>query len=202
MRRDLFGRILVYLCQFIGYASVTLMVFLDYLVAIPVLGRPIIAPSPTGWAWKSSPACCWPMPSRPGRCISSSGIYIAKETRYLMWSNGVGAAVTVAGNLLLVPRPGPVGRDPVRHASATWSSPCMITRRSQRLFPIDLRPRTWRPSSSGWPWAGPWGSRCRPIRSGSGPGLRLGALAIFYVLPLCWASSRSGSCAPAASRRP
>ena len=34
-----------YLCQFIGYASVTLMVFLDKLVAVPILGRPVIAPS-------------------------------------------------------------------------------------------------------------------------------------------------------------
>ncbi|MDQ2999739.1 MAG: oligosaccharide flippase family protein, partial [Fibrobacterota bacterium] len=42
---ELFGRILRYLCHFVGYVSVTLAVFLDKLVAFPVFGRPLIEPS-------------------------------------------------------------------------------------------------------------------------------------------------------------
>jgi O-antigen/teichoic acid export membrane protein len=179
---DLFGKILRYLCQFIGYASITLMVFLDKLVSLPILGRPII--DSAYWVGlEIVPGVLLAYAFQAWFIHFTLGIYIAKQTRYLMWSNGVGAAVTVAGNLLLIPYLGLWG--------ATLSAilcyivmAIMVMRKSQKLFPITV----------GWPKMIPiliWLSLGWILGvlvqkyPNNFPGLvRVGALAIFYIIPL------------------
>ena len=178
---DLFGRVLAYLCHFIGYASVTLMVFLDKLVALPVMGRTLIAPA------------YWPgLEIVPGVLLSYAiqawvvhftlGLYIAKRTDYLMWTNGAGAAATLIGNLLLIPRLGLWG--------ATLSAifcylviAVMITRKSQELYPITL---DWKRLGPVLVWlACGWilGAAVQLQPQSFSPGARLGALAAFWTLP-------------------
>ncbi len=135
----LFGRVLRVLLLFIGACGFTLMLFLDKFVALRVFGKSLIARD------------FWPgLPIVPGVLLAYAfqawfvhftlGIYIAKKTKTLIWINGVGATVTVALNLLLVPWLGLWG--------AVWAAvTCyavmafLITRKSQTLFPIDLE---WR----------------------------------------------------------
>lgn len=178
----LFGRVIVYLCQFIGYASVTLMVFLDRLVAIPVFGRPIIQPD----YWTG-------LEIVPGVLLAYAieawfvhftlGIYIAKDTRYFIWSNGVGAVVTVIGNLLLVPRLGLWGAA-LSAVLCYLVMAVMVTRRSQKHFPIELPFKTLVPIllwlAAGWILGG--AVQMSPERFPMG--LRLGALAAFWLMPL------------------
>src|SRR5690606_8062642 len=109
------------------------------------------------------------------------GVYIAKKSKSLVWINGVGAAVTVAVSLVLVPRLGLGG--------AVWAAVAcyavmaeVITRVSQSLYRIDLA----------WPrlvpllaWlfavfaAGAW-VQARPE---TGLALRFGLLAFGLALP-------------------
>ena len=178
---DLFGRILRYLCHFVGYASVTLMVFLDKLVAIPVLGRPVIAPS--FWVGlEIVPGVLLAYAFQAWVVHFTLGLYIAKQTRYLIWTNGAGALVTIAGNLLLIPRLGLWG--------ATLSAilcflviAVMTTRKSQQLFPISL---SWPVMIPIFIWlACGWGFgtavQMRP--EAFSWGMRLGALFAFWALP-------------------
>lgn len=178
---ELFGRVLRYFLVFIGYASVSLMAVLDKLVAVPILGRTIIT------------APFWPgLEIVPGVLLAyllqawvvhfTLGLYLAKRTQSLMWINGAGALVTVAGNILLIPWLGLWG--------ATWSAVAcylaiaiLITRKSQSLFPIAIRwPRLWPVIL--WLAAG-WGFgaavQMEPERFGWG--FRSGVLAAFWILP-------------------
>ena len=178
---DLFGRILRYLCHFIGYASVTLMVFLDKLVAVPVLGRPIIAPA--YWmGLEIVPGVLLAYAFQAWVVHFTLGLYIAKQTKYLIWTNGAGAVVTLIGNILLIPLMGLWG--------ATLSAvlcylviAVMTTRRSQQLFPIAL---PWTRLLPIFLWLGAgWALgilvQMHPARFGWG--LRLGALGAFWILP-------------------
>lgn len=178
----LFGRVLLYLCQFVGYSSVTLMVFLDWLVAFPVAGRHIIQSS----YWVGLPVV-------PGVLLAYAfeawavhfllGIYIAKDTRFLILSNGIGALVTVAGNLLLVPLLGLWGAA-ISACLCYLAIAVLNTRRSQKHFPIELRARALAPILL-WlalGWALGIAVQANPDRFGAG--LRLACLAAFYALPL------------------
>ncbi|MDB5050331.1 MAG: polysaccharide biosynthesis protein, partial [Fibrobacteres bacterium] len=178
---DLFGRILTYLCHFIGFASVTLMVFLDKLVALPVMGRTVIAPA------------YWPgLVIVPGVLLSYAiqawvvhftlGLYIAKRTKYLMWINGAGAVVTLIGNAVLIPLLGLWG--------ATLSAilcylviAVMITRKSQQLFPITLAWKRLAPIlvwlALGWMF----GTAVQMHPDRFSWGMRLGPLLAFWLLP-------------------
>jgi O-antigen/teichoic acid export membrane protein len=132
----LFGRVLRALLLFVGSAGLTLTLFLDKLVATPVFGTPLIAPS--FWAG---------LPIVPGILFAYAlqawfvhftlGVYIAKKTGALIWINGVGAAITVVFSLWLVPRFGLWG--------AVWAAVAcyavmavLMTRTSQKLYRIDL----------------------------------------------------------------
>lgn len=185
---DLFGRILTYLCHFIGYASVTLMIFLDKLVAVPVMGRHLIAPA--YWAG---------LPIVPGVLLSYAvqawvvhftlGLYIAKRTRYLMWTNGAGAVVTLVGNAVLIPWLGLWG--------ATLSAilcylviAVMITRKSQELYPIKL---DWKRLAPILLWLGAgWamGIAVQAQPAAWPMPVRLSALAGFWVLPFAMGTLR------------
>lgn len=178
----LFGRILILLCQFIGYASVTLMVFLDHLVAVPILGRPIIHEA--YWAGIAIvPGVLLAYAFEAWAVHFQLGIYIAKETKFLMVTNGFGALVTVAGNLLLVPVLGLWGAA-VSACLCYLVVAVLMTRRSQKLFPIDLRWKSLTPIliwlALGWALGG--AVQARP--EAFGWGARLGALGVFYMLPL------------------
>ncbi|HLP40689.1 MAG TPA: lipopolysaccharide biosynthesis protein [Fibrobacteria bacterium] len=134
----LFGRVLLLLCLGVGYASVTLMVLLDWLVAVPVpvVGGPIIARP----YWVGLPIVPWVLLAYACEAWVvhfNLGIHIAKDTRYFMWTNGVGALVAVSGNLLLVPRLGLIGAA-LSACLCYLSMAVLITRRSQRHFPIEL----------------------------------------------------------------
>lgn len=178
----LFGRVLVYLCQFIAYASVTLMVFLDWLVAIPVLGRPVIHPA--YWAGIAIvPGVLLAYAFEAWAVHFQLGIYIAKDTRYFMFSNGVGAVVTVAGNLLLVPVLGLWGAA-LSACLCYLTIAVLVTRRSQRHFPIPIPWKTFTPialwAALGWAFGTAvqaWPDRFPLV-------IRLGGLAAFYCLPL------------------
>jgi O-antigen/teichoic acid export membrane protein len=132
----LFGRVLRGLLLFLGACGLALTLFLDKLVAIPVMGRPLIAPA--FWAG---------LPIVPGILLAYAlqawcvhftlGVYIAKKTASLVWINGAGALVTVAFSLWLVPVLGLWG--------AMWAAVAcyavmavLMTRRSQELFRIEL----------------------------------------------------------------
>jgi O-antigen/teichoic acid export membrane protein len=178
---DLFGRILRYLCHFVGYASVTLAVFLDKLVAFPVFGRTLIERS------------YWPgLEIVPGVLLAYAfqawivhftlGLYIAKQTKYLIWTNGVGAAATIVGNLALIPILGLWG--------ATLSAilcylviAIMITRKSQALFRIALPWKRMAPIllwlAAGWMF----GTAVQMDPERYSWGMRLGPLFAFWLLP-------------------
>jgi O-antigen/teichoic acid export membrane protein len=178
---DLFGRILRYLCHFVGYASVTLMVFLDKLVAIPVFGRPVIASS--YWVGlEIVPGVLLAYAFQAWVVHFTLGLYIAKQTRYLIWTNGAGALVTVAGNLLLIPWLGLWG--------ATLSAilcflviAIMTTRKSQQLFPIAISWQAMTPIliwlACGWGF----GTAVQMNPGAFSWGARAGALLAFWTLP-------------------
>ncbi|MDQ2999740.1 MAG: polysaccharide biosynthesis C-terminal domain-containing protein, partial [Fibrobacterota bacterium] len=111
------------------------------------------------------------------------GLYIAKQTRYLIWTNGMGAAATVIGNLALIPILGLWG--------ATLSAiicylviAVMTTRKSQALFPIDLPWKRMTPIliwlAAGWMF----GTAVQMHPERFSWGLRLGGLLAFWLLPL------------------
>jgi hypothetical protein len=84
----LFGRVLRALLLFIGSCGLALTLFLDKLVSLPVLGKPVIAPA--FWAG---------LPIVPGILLAYAlqawfvhftlGVYIAKKTSALVWINGL-----------------------------------------------------------------------------------------------------------------
>ena len=178
----LFGRILAYFAQAVGYASVTLMVFLDLLVAAHILGRPVIHEA--YWAGLAIvPAVLLAYAIEAWAVHFHLGIYIRKDTRYFVFSNGVGAAVTVAGNLLLVPLLGLWGAA-LSACLCYLAIAVLVTRRSQRLFPIEMRPGTLLPIllwlALGWALgaAVQWQPERWPMA------WRLAGLLLFWVLPL------------------
>lgn len=178
----LFARILAYLCQFIGYASVTLMVFLDWLVALPIAGRPIIHES--YWAGIAIvPGVLLAYAFEAWAVHFQLGIYIAKDTRFFMFSNGIGAVVTVLGNVILVPVLGLWGAA-VSACLCYLTIAVLVTRRSQRHFPIDLRWKSMAPillwMAIGWILGGMVQARPESFSAG----MRVGLLAAFYALPL------------------
>jgi O-antigen/teichoic acid export membrane protein len=156
------------------------MLFLDKLVSFPIHGKILIARP----FWDG-------LPIVPGVLLAYAfqawfihftlGIYIAKQTRWLVWINGIGAVITVALNLLLVPYLGLWG--------AVWAAvacyavmAALMTRKSQSLFPIDL---AWRRLAPVIIWlalcfaAGFW------IQSNpsTGMGMRLAMWAVGLCLP-------------------
>lgn len=179
---DLFGRILLLLTLFIGYASVTLMTFLDKLVAIPIHGHPFIAKS--FWVGlEIVPGVLLAYAFQAWLVHFTLGIYIAKQTRFMMWNNGVGAAVTVLGNLLLIPTLGLWGAT-ISAILCYFVMAVMVMRKSQTLFPIII---PWGKMGPVLVWiALGWTLGILTQRMpGSFPmGLRAGLLGVFYVLPL------------------
>jgi len=176
----LFGRVLRVLLLFVGTCGLTLMLFLDKLVSFPIHGKVLI----TRPFWDG-------LPIVPGVLLAYAlqawfihftlGIYIAKQTRWLVWINGVGAVVTVALNLLLVPYFGLWG--------AVWAAVAcyavmafLMTRKSQSLFPIDL---AWRRLLPVMIWlalcfaAGFWIQQ----NPGIGLGMRFALLVVGLCLP-------------------
>ena len=133
---ELFGRILRLLCLFIGFASVTLMFLLDQLVAIPIMGRPIIHPA----FWSGLPIVPLVLLAyalQAWLIHFTLGIYISKQTKYFMWVNGIGAVITLLGNFLLVPYFGLQG--PALAAVVCYAiMAILMTRRSQAFFPITI----------------------------------------------------------------
>ena len=111
------------------------------------------------------------------------GIYIAKDTRFFMFSNGIGALVTVAGNILLVPVLGLWGAA-VSACLCYLTIAVLVTRRSQSHFPIPLPLKTFAPIAlwAALGWALGISVQAWPDRFPLG--LRLGGLAVFYALPL------------------
>lgn len=135
----LFGRVLRLLLLFIGACGLVLMLFLDRIVSFPIHGKTLIAQP----FWDG-------LPIVPGVLLAYAcqawfvhftlGVYIAKQTRSLIWINGIGAIITVVLNLALVPYFGlwgAVWAAVVCYAVMAW----LMTRKSQTLFPIDL---AWR----------------------------------------------------------
>jgi O-antigen/teichoic acid export membrane protein len=100
-----------------------------------------------------------------------------------MWTNGAGAVVAVAGNLLLVPLLGLWGAA-ISACLCYLSMAIMVTRRSQRHFPIEIRMRSMVPIllwlASGWALG--IAVQMHPERFGAT--LRCLGLGIFYALPL------------------
>lgn len=179
---ELFGRVLRYFLIFIGYGSVTLMAVLDKLVALPIGGhKPVITPA--YWAG---------LGIVPGVLLSYAlqawvvhftlGLYLAKQTKHLMWINGAGAVVTLAGNWFLIPRLGLWGAT-LSAVACYLVIAVMITRRSQALYPIDIGWKRMLPLlawlAAGWAF-GIW---VQGDPSARGWGARLGLLVTFWVLP-------------------
>ncbi len=179
---QLFGRVLRYFLIFIGFCSVTLMALLDKLVAIPLAGhRPLIA------------AVYWPgLAIVPGVLLSYAlqawvvhftvGLYLAKQPRHLVWINGAGALVTVAGNWFLIPVLGLWGAT-LSAVACYLVIAVMITRKSQQLFPIEIGWNRMMPLlvwlAAGWIF----GTAVQHNPGGYGWGARLGPLLAFWLLP-------------------
>ncbi len=132
----LFGRVLRVLLLFIGTAGLGLMMFLDKVVSFPIHGKTLIAKP----FWDG-------LPIVPGVLLAYAfqawfvhftlGVYIAKQTKALIWINGIGAFVTVVLNIVLVPYFGLWG--------AVWAAvvcyaimATLMTQKSQSLFPIEF----------------------------------------------------------------
>jgi O-antigen/teichoic acid export membrane protein len=178
---DLFGQILRYLCLFIGYSSVTLMAFLDKLVAIPIMGRTLFHSD--YWAGLAIvPGVLLAYVFNAWFIHFTLGIYIAKKTKYLMWSNGVGALVTIVGNLLLIPRFGLWGAT-ISAVLCYAVIAVMVMRKSQSLFPIFIDWKKMLPVilwlSAGWIF-GTWVQATPHDFSFLN---RIGILVVFYVFP-------------------
>jgi O-antigen/teichoic acid export membrane protein len=179
---ELFGRILRYFLIFIGYCSVTLMACLDKLVAIPIgAHKPIITPA------------FWPgLQIVPGVLLSYAlqawvvhftlGLYLAKQTKQLMWINGAGAVVTLVGNWFLIPSLGLWGAT-LSAVACYLVIAVMITQRSQALYPIAIRWKRMLPLLA-WLAAG-WifGTVVQASPGAIGWGPRLGTLLVFWSLP-------------------
>ncbi len=133
---QLFGRVLRVLLLGVGGCSFALMLFLDKLVAIPVLGVPVIAPE--YWAGLAIvPGILLAYALQAWFVHFTLGVYIAKKTGPLVWINGAGAVVTVVMSLWLVPLLGLWG--------AVWAAVAcyavmavLMTRKSQQLYAITL----------------------------------------------------------------
>ncbi len=178
---QLFGRVLRVLTLFVCGASIALMLFLDKLVALEFFGRNLIHRD--FWpGLEIVPAVLLSYAFQAWFVHFTLGVYIAKQTRYLIWCNGVGAAITVAGNFLLVPRFGLWGA--VLAANFCYLVMAfMLYRRSQRLFPIAVE---WRKMAPVLIWAGlGWtlGTAIQIDPSLLGWLGRIGALALFIVIP-------------------
>jgi O-antigen/teichoic acid export membrane protein len=179
---ELFGRVLRYFLIFIGYCSVTLMAVLDKLVAAPIAGhKPLITPA--YWAG---------LGIVPGVLLSYAlqawivhftlGLYLAKRTRDMVWINGAGAAVTVAGNWFLIPILGLWGAT-LAAVACYLVIAVMITRKSQELFPIAIRWERMLPLL-GWLAAGwAFGTLVQGAPGAYGWGARLIPLLVFWLLP-------------------
>jgi O-antigen/teichoic acid export membrane protein len=179
---ELFGRILRYFLMFIGYCSVTLMAVLDKLVALPLAGhRRLFSPE------------FWPgLEIVPGVLLSYAlqawivhftlGLYLAKQTRHMIWINGAGAAVTVIGNWFLIPILGLWGAT-LSAVACYLVIAVIITRKSQALFPIAIGWKRMLPLLL-WMAAG-WGFGTLVQRSPAsfGWGARLLPLLAFWLLP-------------------
>jgi O-antigen/teichoic acid export membrane protein len=179
---ELFGRILRYFLIFIGYSSVSLMACLDKLVAFPIGGhKPIITPA------------FWPgLQIVPGVLLSYAlqawvvhftlGLYLAKQTRQLMWINGAGAVVTLFGNWFLIPILGLWGAT-LSAVACYLVIAVMITLKSQALYPIPIHWNRMLPLlawlAAGWTF-GTW-VQASPGAIGWGP--RAGILMVFWALP-------------------
>jgi O-antigen/teichoic acid export membrane protein len=179
---ELFGRVLRYFLIFIGYGSVSLMAVLDKLVAFPLAGhKPLIAPA------------YWPgLSIVPGVLLSYAlqawvvhftlGLYLAKQPRHLVWINGAGALVTVAGNWFLIPVLGLWGAT-LSAVACYLVIAVMITRKSQRLFPIEIGWSRMMPLlvwlAAGWIF----GISVQRAPGSYGWGSRLGPLLAFWLLP-------------------
>jgi O-antigen/teichoic acid export membrane protein len=179
---ELFGRVLRYFLLFIGYCSVTLMIWIDKLVAFPIGGHKAIIT-----------AAYWPgLRIVPGVLLSYAlqawvvhftlGLYLAKQTRHLMWINGAGAAVTLLANWFLIPRLGLWGAT-LSAVACYLVIAVMITRRSQALFPIDIGWKRMFPLlvwlAAGWIF----GTAVQQTPGAYGWGARLGPLLAFWLLP-------------------
>jgi O-antigen/teichoic acid export membrane protein len=132
----LFGLILRLLLVFIGCSTGMVMLWLDKWVAIPIAGRRLIA-EPYWGGLPLVPVILLAYAFQAVFIHFTVGIYLAKRTRYLLTSNGIGAAVTIMGNWLLIPYWGLWG--------ACWSAVAcyaviafLVARQSQKLFPIEL----------------------------------------------------------------
>jgi O-antigen/teichoic acid export membrane protein len=179
---ELFGRVLRYFLIFIGYCSVTLMAVLDKLVAVPLAGhKPLIAPA------------YWPgLSIVPGVLLSYAlqawvvhftlGLYLAKQPRHLVWINGAGAVVTVAGNWFLIPVLGLWGAT-LSAVACYLVIAVMITRKSQQLYPIEIGWQRMMPLlvwlAAGWIF----GIAVQHAPATYGWGARLGPLLAFWLLP-------------------
>jgi O-antigen/teichoic acid export membrane protein len=179
---DLFGRVLRYFLIFIGYCSVSLMAVLDKLVAMPLAGhKPLIAPA------------YWPgLEIVPGVLLAYAlqawvvhftlGLYLAKQPRHLVWINGAGALVTVAGNWFLIPVLGLWGAA-LSAVACYLVIAVMITRKSQQLFPIEIG---WNRMMPLLVWLGAgwiFGIAVQRAPESYGWGARLGPLLAFWLLP-------------------
>lgn len=178
---QLFSRILLLLLVGVGYASVTVMAALDWLVAIPVAGRPVIHEA--YWAGLAIvPGVLLAYACEAWSVHFQLGIYIAKDTRYLIFTNAVGALVAVGGNLLLVPVLGLWGAA-VSACACYLAIATLVTRRSQRHYPIPIPVGRLAPillwMAAGWAL----GIAVQAAPDRFPPALRLGALAGFYALP-------------------
>ncbi|MBW8887508.1 MAG: polysaccharide biosynthesis C-terminal domain-containing protein, partial [Fibrobacteres bacterium] len=110
------------------------------------------------------------------------GLYLAKQTKQLMWINGAGAVVTLVGNWFLIPILGLWGAT-LSAVACYLVIAVMITLRSQALFPIAIRWQRMLPLLA-WLAAG-WifGTVVQASPGSIGWGPRLGTLLVFWSLP-------------------
>lgn len=176
----LFGRVLRVLLLFIGICGLILMLFLDKLVSFPIHGKTLIA-QPFWDGLSIVPGVLLAYAMQAWFVHFTLGVYIAKSTRSLVWINGIGAAITVALNLLLVPFFGLWGA--VWAAVACYAVMALLmTRKSQSLFPIDLAWRQLLPVMGwlGFCFASGFWVQLHP---GIGMGIRFGLLFTGLCLP-------------------
>src|SRR5207248_1799966 len=113
--------------------------FLDRIVSFPFFGKTLIA-NPFWDGLSIVPGVLLAYALQAWFVHFTLGVYIARQSRALIWINGVGATVTVILNLLLVPWFGLWGA--VCAAVACYAiMSVLMTLKSQSLFPIDL---AWR----------------------------------------------------------
>jgi len=186
----LFGLILRLLLLFVGCSTAMVMLWIDKWVAWPIGGRHLIAEA----YWGGLPIVPLILLAYAFQAVFihfTVGLYLAKRTRYLIFSNGVGAAVTLAGNYFLVPRLGLFGACLAAvacYAAIAW----LVARESQRLFRIDLSgPRLallglWLLASHAL------GLRVQMHPEDWGSGLRLAAMLALWAAPFLLGALSSG----------